>query len=259
MPGDRARVLLPLLLPACSPSAFVWNEHEGAAVAAYRDSFVGAAGDRFDDAISLDTALDRIRGERVLWLGDHHPSQRLHELQLALLEALRRRGITIVLLLEAIGTQDEPAVKDFLSGACTLAELRTRTLARWEGSWLDDPSVDGLHYRAMLSFARRHRVPVLGLEPTPRPSIGARDDAIAARVRHAATVFPDRLVVVQVGQAHLLGRGDLIARTGHGGFAIGGEPTPPLHNAARPAVPGECMLRRSSGGLWWFGELLGSR
>ena len=253
MPLGPVRILLPLLsAAACSPSQFVWGETGSSDLASYLESFATAAGTRLEEGLSLPDALRRIRSERVLWLGDDHRDPALHELQLELLSALARQGVSMVLLLEAIGTQDEPAVADWLRSATTLDELLARTTARWADSWLEHDSVDAEHYRAVLAFAKEHCVPVLGLEPTPRRPLRTRDDAIAARVRNAAAAHPGSLLVVQIGQAHLLGDGALIARTRLGGFAIGGSPTPALRAATPPPRGEPAALWRSDGGLWWF-------
>ena len=257
MPHHRDRILLPLLLlaGACTPARFAWNDQQTAEVAAYRASFAAAAGTHFHRPTSRVALIDSLRRERILWLGDHHRSPRLHELQSEFLAQIQASGIRMVLMLEAIGTQDEPTVARHLRGELSLAALRAELRARWPESWLDDTALDPGHYRGLLAFARQHSLPVLGLEPTPRLPMRERDERIATAVRTAAAAHRDRLLVVHVGQAHLLGTGDLIARTGLGGLAIGGEP-PPALRAAAPAGPAPGALWLGDGRLWWFAELL---
>jgi hypothetical protein len=63
---------------------------------------------------------------------------------------------------------------------------------------------------------------------------------------------PDRLVVVVLGQAHLVGQGDLVRRVAGRGIAIGGEPPPSLRHSAA----GERgSVQQCQAGLWWFAEL----
>lgn len=242
------------LLGACSPARFAWHEAP-ATVASYRAAFAAAAGDRFVATISRPRLLDAARSARVLWLGDHHTSPRLHLLQRELLRELQAAGVPLLLVLEAIGEQDEPWVDAFLAGHADEWVLRERIRRRWPASWLDDDALDSSHYRALLAFGRRHRLPVRGLEPTPRLPLAERDPRIAARVRELAAVHPDRLVVVVVGQAHLLGDGDVAAACGLPGLLLGGEPTPALL-AATPPPHAASDLLRSNGGMWWFAPLL---
>lgn len=246
-----------LLATACAPATFGWP---GAGPGAepdllrYRAAFVAAAGTRFVEIVPRERVQATILGQRMLWLGDHHASGALHRLQLALLRDLLASGARPVLCLEAIGTADEAAVARFVGGEGTLDQLRATVLARWPGSWLDDLSLDPAFYRALLTLAREHDLPVRALEPTPRLPLGERDAVIAANVRQAANAFPDRLVVVVVGQAHLLGEGALVARTALPGLVLGGEPPAPLAAAKRPRATAGDFLR-SDGDLLWFAGL----
>lgn len=254
MPARTGAVILayPLLLGAIACHS---EPTLPPAIAAYRRSFAEAVGTRFTDTLPRAGLAERLRGCRVLWLGDHHRSSRLHALQQELLRELAERRVPMVLALEAIGVQDEADVQQYLDGALEMPALRQRLRRRWEGSWLDDRELDPWHYQSLLSFARRHAAPVVALEPTPRLPIGQRDGHIASAVQAAAATFPHHLVVVVIGQAHLIGEGDLIARTGLPGFAIGGE-IPATLAASAPTARSRGDLLASDGGLWWFSDLL---
>lgn len=264
MPSAPCPVILALLLPlapGCTPARFGWQPDGGDEVAGYRAAFAAAAGDRVVARVDRDAFGRQLAGARVLWLGDHHQSRRLHELQRELLARLLADGHRLAFALEAIGSQDETWVQLHLDGRLPEPELRRRMLRRWPGSWLDDPGVDAPHWRALLALARRHATPVHALEPTPRLPLAQRDACIVAAVQAAAAAAPDRLLVVVVGQAHLLGAGDVVRRAGLPAVVIGGEPPPALAAQAAaskpPAAAGE--LWQSSGGPWWFAELLAAR
>jgi hypothetical protein len=81
---------------------------------------------------------------------------------------------------------------------------------------------------------------------------------MAARVRELAAAHPGHLVVIVVGQTHLLGDGDLVGRTGLPGVVVGGEPTGPLRGAVAPTAPTAptAGFVASDGGVWWFADLL---
>ena len=256
--GARPVIFAMLLAGGCAPAQFGWDETGPPDVGQYRGAFVEAVGARFLGSLERGEWLDRVAAQRVLWLGDHHRSTRLHALQRELLEQLHEKGMRMVFALEAIGRQDEPDVRRYLRGDVSLDGLREAMRGRWAGSWLDDPDLDPAHYGALLEFARRHGVPVLALEPTPRLSMEQRDETMAAAIRAAADAHAGRLLVVHVGQAHLAGRGDLVARTGLPGVVLGGEPPEPLRTSA-PARRDRGSLWQSSGGMWWFAELFGGQ
>ena len=253
--GTGRRCAALALLAACTPAKFAWTDDGVAELAAYRQAFASAAGDGFTDAWSRSRLPHELDDVRVLWLGDHHRSTRLHAVHLQLLDELHRAGRPFVLALEAVGSQHDDDLAAFVAGRLSLDDLRTRLLAHWPGSWLDDGELDAAYYRAVLAFAQTHRVPVHGLEPTPRLRLPARDHAIVTTVRALAAADRTRLVVAVVGQSHLVGGGDVVARTGLPALVVGAEPPPALAASAPPLLaPG--TLHRSSGGLWWFAEVL---
>ena len=255
------RQLLPVILAfvfvtSCSPSGFGWQDEIAPQLSTYRQSFIDLAGKELVARVPRKELLDQIEASRILWLGDHHRHSRLHALQTELLQQLQRRGVRMAYGLEAIGTRDERMVHDFLANRIDLNGLRAGMRARWDGSWLDDRSLDPWFYRSLLESAKRHRIPVFALEPTPRLPLATRDTFIAQTVQKASERHPDRLLVVFVGQTHLLGKGDLVYRVPLKNTIIGGLPTQPLMAQAPPSVPrGDCW--RADSGLHWFGEMFG--
>lgn len=240
------------LAGACTPSTFAWDDAVPAALQGYRAAFAEAVGTQLRGSLTREELLREIGDGSVLWLGDHHSSSRLHALQLQLLDDLQGRGKRLVLALEAIGLQDEVHVRRYLAGDLTMELLRQQLRTRWDGSWLDDRELDPWYYRSLLAFARRNQLPVVALEPTPRLPLAHRDDILETNIRQVLDDHRDRLVVVVVGQAHLVGQGDLVHRVAGRGIAIGGEPPPSLRRAAA----GERgSVQQCQAGLWWFAEL----
>src|SRR5712671_3402272 len=243
-----AATVVSLLLGACKVQDFAWQDEAPPRLSAYKQAFHQQAGDRWNGEVGWAEFLAAVARTRILWLGDDHRDAQLHALQLDLLQRLHAAGLPLALGLEAIGEQDQPVVDDYLRGSSDQQHLRTAIRWRWPGSWLDDPEVDHTSYRRLLTMARDRGWPLFALEPTPRLRLGIRDAAIAGNVRAAAARHHDRLLVVVIGQAHLLGAGDLLHRCGLPGIAIGATPSPQLQ-----AVATECAattpFRRSSGGL----------
>lgn len=248
-------ILAAAIATACRVEPFGRQRGSGASFQEYRESFVAAAGDAFSEQLDQRELRRRAREQRTVWLGDHHRHSRLHALHLEMLSALERGGAKMTLLLEAVGTQDQPIVDAYLAGQRDMRALRASTRARWPGSWLDDPALDPAYFRSLLTFAREHEIPVRALEPTPRAPLATRDTTLAGAVAAARAAYPGSLLVVVLGQSHLLGEGDVVRRSGVGGVVVGGEPTRPLMRA-RPAraLPGSVW--RSNGDVYWFGEML---
>jgi hypothetical protein len=245
---------LGLLLAGCS-AGFDWQGRERHGLADYQRAFARDLGRSFDSSATWSKFTGLLRYSRVLWLGDHHRDPLLHDRQQRLLQRLHQDGFRLALCVEALGQQDEPALADYLRGNIELPQLRDRVRARWPGSWLETPAVDHEHYLALLRLARSSGWPVSACEPAPRLPLAQRDGVIAAAARRMAERHPDRLLVVVVGQAHLLGHGQLPARTALPFVALGAEPTAALRAAVPRLQPGQEFLR-SSGGLWFFTDLL---
>ncbi|MCK5943599.1 MAG: ChaN family lipoprotein [Planctomycetes bacterium] len=242
------------ILGACSPARFGWPDAAGQPFDSYREEFERAVGARLVEAVPRDELLRRIRARRALWLGDHHRHGRLHALHSELLDQLVRAGERLALGLEAIGVRDQPDVDAYLAGRIDMQALRERMRTRWAGSWLDDPELDPWFFRSLLAFARQHAIPVFALEPTPRLPLPARDEYIARTVADARRRHRDRLLVVLVGQTHLRGAGDVVARSGVDGVVVGGLPTRPLLDAG-PSRRERGTCWRSDGDVLWFGEM----
>jgi len=257
MPAPKPAVISALtILSACTPSRFGWPEDPGAGFREYRQSFADAAGERLVEPVTRPELCQRIRSQRALWLGDHHRHSKLHGLQSQLLDELVRDGAQLALGLEAIGARDQPMVDDYLQGRIDMRALRSGMRTRWSGSWLDDNDLDPWFFRSLLSFAKAHRIPVFALEPTPRLPLATRDEYIARTVRDARARHRDRLLVVVLGQSHLLGDGDVVRRSGVDGVVFGGLPTDRLQRR-RPTTRGRGTAWRTDADVYWFEEMFG--
>lgn len=187
----------------------------------------------------------------MLFLGDHHVDAALHAEHLQVLEDLAARGVPIALGLEAVGTQDEDAVRRYLAGDIDLAALRAAVRERWPDSWLDSAEVDADYYRALLALARRAGWLVFALEPAPRVPLGQRDALIADGIRAALAAHPDHAVVVVVGHTHLLGEGDLVGRTGGEGMVVGARMSVTLGERLAEGGDPAPLWVQSDAGVWF--------
>ena len=212
------------LLAGCGAFPADWSRTDADGLDAYKASFHRAVGDRVATTLDRSELLARARAADVLWLGDHHRDVVLHDRWLRLIDDLADDVVPhrpVVLALECVGTADGPAIEAFLAGRLDLTELRARIRERWPESWLDGDQVDAAFYRDLLRLARERGLGVCPLEPTPRLPLPERDETMAATVRQLLTTDAARpLVIAVVGQAHLLGDGDLVGRVGHTAVAV---------------------------------------
>lgn len=254
--------LVALGLAACGGSSVYWTEASPQDPAPsgprylrlYKESHFRALGDEFRGGVTMDEFGDRLAGARILFLGDHHDDPTLHQRMLALLEELDRDGRRYDLGLECIGTQDEPAVSAYLAGTLTLDDLLSAARTRWPESWLDGDDVDHAFYRALLHRARSVPNGVFALEPTPRLPLYERDRFMARLVRQRAREHPDRLLVIVVGETHLLGQGQLLRRVDLPHVAVGARLSMTLRGRAASAtfLPEHRFAETTSGMLFFL-------
>lgn len=242
---------LALAFAACAGSQFDWQGRSPSALADYRAEFDRKVGSRWDGEADVDDFVALARSRRVLFLGDHHRDERLHARQLDLLHRLFAAGPTL-LLLEAVGVEDQLALDDYLDLRIGMPSLVATCRARWPQAWIAGGDVDSAHYRELLRSARERNVRVFGLEPAPRLPLHMRDARIAAQTRAVANARPDALVVVLVGQDHLLGEGRVVDRVALPCTVVGAAPPEPLCRAIPFAT--RAFTWRTERDVWFFSE-----
>lgn len=219
----------------------------------YKESHFQALGDEFQRGMAMDELCTRAARARVLFLGDHHADQALHERMLALLAEFDRRDLPYALGLECIGTQDEVAVAAFLAGRLTLDDLLRTARARWPENWFERDGVDRAFYRSLLTRARACRREVFALEPTPRLPLYERDQAMAKTIRERARARPNTLLVIVVGETHLLGQGQLVRRVDLPSVAVGARLSVALRDRApRPDFAPQDRFAETSNMLFFL-------
>lgn len=120
----------------------------------------------------------------LVFSGDYHTLPAAQRLPIRLLRPFVREGRTITLALEMLHSRDQAIVDEFLAGRIGARVLRRRIAFdhRWGFDWMQ--------YHAILDFARREGIGVIGINTEP----GAVRHRLARRDRHASLILARRLV-----------------------------------------------------------------
>ena len=242
-----------LLLLSCEATTFDWQGRSPSALSDYHVAYERDAGTRIDGSASWDDFLALAASRRALYLGDHHRDERLHALHRDLLQRLAKHGVRMRLMLEAIGIEDQPHIDAYLAGRIGMEQLVAACRTRWQGSWIAGGDVDAAHYRELLRIAKSLGIRASGIEPTPRLPLSQRDPRIAAQVRAEALADEGALLVVVVGQSHVLGTGRLADRIGLPCTILGARPTSSMRIDATRLRQDFVRTERF---VWLFSELL---
>lgn len=112
-----------------------------------------------EDRASVDRLLDEIQGNRVVLVGESHDRYDHHLNQLAVIRGLHERGLDVAIGMEFFQVPFQQHLDDYVSGKIDEREMLERT--RWDERWRFDIRL----YRDILDYARRHRIPLLALNP----------------------------------------------------------------------------------------------
>lgn len=109
------------------------------------------------NATDMDRLAAALKDKRIVYVGETHDRMDHHQLQLAVLDALRRAGREVAVGAEWFQHSFQPELDDFIAGGIDEADMLDRTgyYERWR--------FDYRLYRPILQYAREHRIPVLAL------------------------------------------------------------------------------------------------
>lgn len=115
---------------------------------------------------SPDDVAKAADGKQFVFLGEQHATAPHQAMQASLIEALVRRGRHVVVGLEMFQRPKQSFLDDFVAGK--LSESDFLSSADWKGQW----GYDFSYYRPVFDAARRHKLPILGLN-VPRDWVRA--------------------------------------------------------------------------------------
>lgn len=133
--------------------------------------------------IASDTLMRDLASAQVVLLGEQHARLAHHRWQLHTLAALHAHHPQMVIGLEMLPREAQPALDAWVAGELDEAEFLTAS--GWQEAWGFDPEL----YLPILHFARMHRLPLVALNVTPelRGRLAEGWETVPAAQRHAIT------------------------------------------------------------------------
>ncbi len=96
-----------------------------------------------------------LKGAKVIYVGETHDNQDHHDLQLRIIQVLYRARMPIAIGMEMFTSASQKELDRWTAGTLSKQRLREVYMQDWSASW---PL-----YRNILLFARKKRIPVIGL------------------------------------------------------------------------------------------------
>lgn len=106
--------------------------------------------------VSLAELVRELKGARVVTIGEQHDNRRHHEIQLRIIRVLHECGLKIAVGLEQFGARSQPVLDEWIEGNIDTGRLFEVYSRDWEFNWWH-------HYSSIFIYARRHQIPLVGL------------------------------------------------------------------------------------------------
>nr|BFD63095.1 hypothetical protein BdHM001_17760 [Bdellovibrio sp. HM001] len=151
--------------------------------------------------VSTKEALwEQMAASQVVMIGDFHA---LHQSQKAQARILRNMPTDrkVILAVEFFEAADQERIDRYLSGKMSEKDFLKAT--QWQSKW----GFPWEHYRPLLRWAQKHKVPVYGINRTYKKrnaaTLKSRDVFAGRKIADLVKAHPEALVVVIYGDLHL--------------------------------------------------------
>jgi uncharacterized iron-regulated protein len=134
--------------------------------------------------ITFARMIDEVQGARALFIGESHDDMAHHRAQLRIIRALQDKGVSLAIGMEMFAAASQPDLDRWLAGRMQGGEFVYLYTRNWQMPW---PL-----YRDILLFARRHQLPLVGLNiPRSVTEKVARDGFAALSPTERSELPPD--------------------------------------------------------------------
>ena len=103
----------------------------------------------------MDQALDTLKKNRIILVGEQHSNKQHHWAQLSVIQALNEAGLQVAIGLEMFRNESQPALDRWVSGDIDEKRFEKIYYDNWNFPW---PA-----YRMIFEYARQHQIPMIGL------------------------------------------------------------------------------------------------
>jgi uncharacterized iron-regulated protein len=105
--------------------------------------------------LSLDSILNKISNERVIFIGEIHGTGSIHLLQLEIVKRLRQSGKELVVALEAFPFTRQEILNKWIEGSLSRRDFKQAYRTTW--------SVPFEYYEGIFDFAKEQHVPLVAM------------------------------------------------------------------------------------------------
>lgn len=109
---------------------------------------------------SGDQAVHQLQAARFVLVGEHHNNARHHEAQLQVIRALHQTGFKVAIGLEMFRRDSQTKLDQWIAGQVSEAQFVPIYLDNWNYGWD--------LYGPIFTYAREHRLPMVGLNVSRR-------------------------------------------------------------------------------------------
>jgi len=105
--------------------------------------------------ISVNEMESALGDVRLIFVGEYHKRLRHHRIQLEVIKALDAAGVKLAIGLEMFTAENQAVLDRWVSGEMTELAFRKAYYKNWTIAWYK--------YRGIFIYARRHHIPLVGL------------------------------------------------------------------------------------------------
>lgn len=105
--------------------------------------------------VTMKTAVQDLKKAKIIFVGEIHSIKRHHELQLTLIDELKRQNVDIAIAMEMFSEENQGVLDDWVSGKIALEDFIKKYSDNWRAPWF--------LYGEIFMYAQKHKIPIIGI------------------------------------------------------------------------------------------------